>query len=61
MTSFWKNPLWQIITIYMLKKFHNNFFENLSDRIPAFLSTKKFGLLSNTYLSIAYANFSMIK
>ena len=29
----------------MLKIFHNNFFENLSDPIPAFLSTKKFGLL----------------
>ena len=48
-TRFWKNLLWQITTIYMLKIFHNNFFENLSDPIPAFLSTKKFGLLNTLY------------
>ena len=29
----------------MLKIFHNNFFENLSDPIPPFFTTKKFGLL----------------
>ena len=60
-TSFWKIFFWQITTIYMLKIFHNNFFENLSDRIPAFLSTKKFGLLSNAYVSIVYANFSILR
>ena len=30
----------------MLKIFHNNFFENLSDPIPPFFTTKKFGLLT---------------
>ena len=36
----------------MLKIFHNNFFENLSDPIPPFFTTKKFGLL--IYLPIVY-------
>ena len=34
----------------MLKIFHNNFFENLSDPIPPFFTTKKFGLLKNSAL-----------
>ena len=43
----------------MLKIFHNNFFENLSDPIPAFLSTKKFGLLkSDRDVIVAHARFS---
>ena len=59
-TRFWKNLLWQITTIYILKIFHNNFFENLSDRIPSFLSTKKFGLLSTWFIGGAKVRSALL-